>query len=41
MRIVPILLLTYFVLTLLIGSVGVVNLQVQQSFAVSATQAHA
>ena len=39
MRIVPTLLLTYFVLTLLIGSVGVVILQVQQSFAVSATQA--
>lgn len=39
MPIVPILIFAYFINTLLIGSVGVVIMQVQQSFAVSATQA--
>jgi len=39
MPIIPTLLFVYFVNTLLIGSVGVVILQVQQGFAVSATQA--
>lgn len=39
MPIIPTLLFAYFINTLLIGSVGVVILQVQQSFAASATQA--
>lgn len=39
MPIVPILIFAYFINTLLIGSVGVVILQVQQSFAATATQA--
>ncbi len=39
MPIIPTLLFAYFINTLLIGSVGVVILQVQQSFSASATQA--